>query len=161
MTSSEHSTATPHTACVLVVDDNDHVRRLLSLALETAGFEVLEAGTQHEAHQRLETTRPAALVLDLLHADKDGLDLLGQVRARSDLDRVPIVFLAGYGDDDDALRWQVMRAGADWFGQRPVGMVELQDRVKKLVTNGRPRLKPIGGTHRCRTTRIHRLKPTG
>jgi two-component system OmpR family response regulator len=159
MTSSEHSTVTPGTTGrVLVVDDNDLVRRLLSLALEGAGFEVVEAGTQHEAQQRLVDTRPDALILDLQRAEEDGLDLLGQVRACPDLASVPVVFLAGYADDD--LRWQAMRAGADWFGQRPIGMLELQRRVKTLVHKGRPHLRAIAGSPRPRQPR-HRQKPTG
>jgi len=158
MTSSEHFTTTPTTACVLVVDDNDPVRRLLSLALESAGFEVVVAGTQHEAQQRLAHTRPDALVLDFQRAEADGLDLLSQVRACPDFASVPVVFLAGHDDDD--LRWQAMRAGADWFGQRPVGMLELQRRVKALVHKGRPRLRAIAGSPRPRVNR-HQLKRTG
>jgi DNA-binding response OmpR family regulator len=144
---------------VLVIDDNDPVRRMLSLALETAGFEVAEAGTQREAHRRLAATRPDALVLDLQRSEADGLNLLSQLRACPDLDNVPVIFLAGCGDDD--LRWQAMRAGADWFGLRPLGMVELQKRVGKLVRSGRPRLRAIAGTPHRRRIPIHRLKRTG
>src|SRR5262245_58295129 len=107
MTSFEHSTQVPR---VLVVDDNDAVRHLLSLALETAGFAVLEAGSHTEAAHHLVRTRPDALVLDLQRPDDDGLELLSQVRAQPDLASLPVVFLVGRGDDD--LRWQARRAGA-------------------------------------------------
>jgi DNA-binding response OmpR family regulator len=165
MTSLEHSSASSESdppaatsPCVLVVDDNEPVRRLLALALETAGFGVVEATTQDEAQRRLEVTQPDALVLDLQRSEQDGLDLLAHVRACASLERVPVVFLANCGDDE--LRWQAMRTGADWFALRPLGMVELTKRLKKLVNQGRPHLKAIAGNRRKPISR-HPLKRVG
>jgi DNA-binding response OmpR family regulator len=59
------------------------------------------------------------------------------MRARQNLCDVPILFLAV--DDDDEFRWQVQRAGADWFGLRPLGMLELQRQVSRLIRHGRPK----------------------
>jgi DNA-binding response OmpR family regulator len=98
-------------------------------------------------------------VLDLQRSEADGLDLLQQLRACPDLDNVPVIFLAGCGDDD--LRWQAMRAGADWFALRPLGMIDLQKRIQKLVRTGRPRLRAIAGIHRDRRVAVNRLKRTG
>ena len=100
MTTSGHSSPTEYTGCVLVVDDNDQVRQMLSLALERAGLTVLEASTQLEAQLRLAHTRPDALVLDLQRSETDGFNLLTLVRARQSLDNLPIVFLAGSEEDD-------------------------------------------------------------
>jgi DNA-binding response OmpR family regulator len=69
---------------------------------------------------------------------------------------MPIVFLAGCAGDE--LRWRALQAGADWFGLRPLGMLELQRRVADLIGKGRPRLKPIAGSSR---QRLSRLKRTG
>jgi DNA-binding response OmpR family regulator len=157
---SEHSPATSEYAgCVLVVDDNDQFRQMLSLALETAGFDVIEAGTQLEAQDRLTHSRPDALVLDLQRSAADGLDALSRMRARHDLRAVPILFLAGC--ENDELRWQALRAGADWFGLRPLGMIELQKRVGALIRNGRPLLKAIAGRNRRRPSQHRRLRPAG
>jgi DNA-binding response OmpR family regulator len=142
MTDSEHSRDTQHeySGCVLVVDDDDQVRQMLSLALETAGFDVIEAGTPLELQRRLAYTRPDALVLNLQRSQIDGLNLLRRMRARTDLHDVPIVFLAGCDDED--FQWQALRAGADWFTLRPLGMLELQTKVAQLVRQGRPVVKP-------------------
>jgi two-component system phosphate regulon response regulator PhoB len=159
MNHSEHSPqAQSHTTgCVLVVDDNDPVRQMLSLALETAGFDVVEARTQLELQRQLACTRPDALVLDLQRSEADGLDLLTRMRARHHLEDVPIVFLAG--SEDDEFRWQALHAGADWFALRPLGMLELQARVGELIRTGRPRAQ----TERMPRppTPIRRLKRTG
>jgi two-component system OmpR family response regulator len=142
---------------VLLVDDNDHVRHMLSLALEYVGFDVLTAGTHQQARDRLARTQPDALVLNLQRSEADGLDLLRHVRARHDLCAVPIVFLAGCDTGD--FRWRTIRAGADWFGLRPLGMLELQKRIGKLIRLGRPRLKLIAACKCPLPSR--RLEPTG
>jgi two-component system, chemotaxis family, chemotaxis protein CheY len=100
MTTSEHSSPTTFTGCVLVVDDNDQVRQMLSITLGTAGFTVLEASTQLEAQLRLAHTRPDAMVVDLQRPETDGLNLLALVRARRSLGDLPIVFLAGSEEGD-------------------------------------------------------------
>jgi DNA-binding response OmpR family regulator len=131
----QHSSQTERT-CVLVVDDDDALRRMLCVALESAGFNVIEASTQLELQRLLVHLRPNALVLDLQRSEADGLRLLVRMRARQSLCDMPIVFLAGSQDDD--FRWRATHAGADWFGLRPTGMVELQTRLRELICNGRP-----------------------
>jgi DNA-binding response OmpR family regulator len=162
MTSSEHSSPTEYTGCVLVVDDNDQVRQMLFMALETAGFTVLEASTPLEAQLRLAHTRPDALVLDLQCSETDGLNLLTLVRARQSLANMPVVFLSGTDDKD--FRSQALYAGADWFGLRPVGMLELQQHVAKLICYGRPAAqnkRPARHSRSTPTPSPIRLKPTG
>ena len=159
----EHSNNSPEHAPsgrVLVVDDNAKVRRLLCLALEAAGLAVDAACSEAEVWQHLTrtVTPPDVLLLNLDRAEYAGLDLLSRVRADTRLATVPIVFLARYGDDD--LRWQAVRAGADWFGVRPLSMLDLQRRVLKLLRTGRPRLRAIAGTSRPHAAAWH-LKRVG
>src|SRR5215216_1664087 len=126
----ERSSHSEYIGCVVVVDDNDPVRKLLSLALETAGFDVVEAGTHLELQRHLARVRPDALVLNMQRSKADGLDLLARMRASQKLCNTPILFLAG--SDDDDFEYDAMRAGADWFGLRPLGMLELQNEVARL-----------------------------
>jgi DNA-binding response OmpR family regulator len=142
---------TDHSSRVLVVDDNHPVRHLLRLELEAAGFEVHEAATQLELQRRLTRFQPDAVLLDLQRSAADGLDLLIRLRARQTLHAVPIVFLTGSEDED--FRRQTLRAGADWFGLRPLSMQKLRTQLADLIRNGRP---PSHGD-----APIIRLKPTG
>lgn len=135
MTSLEHS---PHhseapSARVVIMDDNAQVRQMLALALETAGFAVCEASTEIELQRILAQTRPDALLIDLQRSEAEGLQLLVRMRARPSLRGVPILFLAA--SDADDFGCQALRAGADWFGLRPLGMLELQSRVAELVAS--------------------------
>ena len=116
--------------------------------------------------QAAETRSPTPLVRalagtagSLVGSAADGLDVLSSIRARHDLRAVPIVFLAGC--ENDEFRWQALRAGADWFGLRPLGMIELQKRVAALIRNGRPLLKAIAGRNRRRPSPRRRLRPAG
>ncbi|MCA1644057.1 MAG: response regulator [Chloroflexi bacterium] len=142
---------------MLVVDDNKRMRQMLARVLEAAGFDVVEAGTQRQARARLAHTRPDALVLNLQRSETDGLEVLHWIRARQGLHTTPIIFLAGC--DSNEFRWQALRAGADWFGLRPLGMRELHKRVGDLIRHGRPRLKIIAAC--AHPLCVRRLKPTG
>ena len=148
--SPEHSPEL--SGCVVVVDDNFELRQMLSLALETAGFDVTEAGTQLELQRHLANGKPDALIIDMQRSEAEGLAVLSRLRARPSLRKVPILFLAG--SDAEDFRRQAMDAGADWFGLRPLGMIELQMCVAKLIQEGRP-------ARREPTSRPVQLKRTG
>ena len=154
---SEHSHQSEYTRGVLLVDDDERVRQMLSLALTTAGFDVFAAGTKQQADLRLAQTRPDALVLNLQRSEADGLDLLECMRARPELSQVPILFLAG--SDSDGFQWQAIRAGADWFGLRPLPIIQLKTRIRQLIREGRPKLKLIAAC--ARPSGVRRLELTG
>ena len=137
MTSLEHSLhhSEANSAHVVVLDDNMQFRQMLALALETAGFDVCEVSTEIELQRTLAHTRPDALLIDMQRSEADGLQLVARMRARSSLRGVPILFLSGTDADD--LRRHALCAGADWFGLRPLGMLELQSRVGELIANQR------------------------
>jgi DNA-binding response OmpR family regulator len=135
MTFLEHS---PHhseaySGNVVVLDDNIQFRQMLALALETAGFDVCEVSTEIELQRILADTRPDALLIDLQRSEADGLQLVARMRARASLRGVPILFLSGTDADD--FRKHALCAGADWFGLRPLGMLELIGRVGELIAN--------------------------
>jgi DNA-binding response OmpR family regulator len=158
MNSSEHSHTVEYSGRVVVVDDNDGLRQMLSLALETAGFKVIEARTLLDLQRHLAHTRPDALVIDLQRAEADGLHLLQRMRARQSLREVPILFLSG--SDAEDFRLQAMTAGADWFGLRPLGMIELQNRVAELIRSGR-RAAAVTHPPQKQARQVVQLKRTG
>jgi DNA-binding response OmpR family regulator len=135
MAQTEHSPQS--TRCVALIDDNDGLRRMLALALDTAGFDVFAASTQLELQRWLARARPDALIINLQRAEADGLNVLRRMRSRASLEDVPILFLSN--SDADDFRYEVIAAGADWFGLRPFGMIELQNRVSRLIRSGRPK----------------------
>ena len=69
---------------VLVIDDDDMVRRGMRLALEPAGWKVTEAENGQIALDRLAATRPDAIILDLMMPEMDGFEFLEELRRRAD-----------------------------------------------------------------------------
>jgi DNA-binding response OmpR family regulator len=134
MTSSEHSSRdSEHRPCIVVIDDNARLCQLLALRFEKAGFAVRAAATEIALQRILAGTRPDALLIDLQRSEREGLRLLARMRARVALRGVPILFLAG--SDHGDFRRQALEAGADWFGLRPQGLIDLQARVAELIAH--------------------------
>lgn len=127
---------------VVVLDDHEQVRQMLCVALQVVGFEAQEAATPNEAYRFLATSQPPqALVISLQQADTRGLEVLRYVRAHEQLVEMPIVFLAAQTTVE--LRWQALKAGADWFAHKPLSLRELQQHVAELIRKGRPRYRAL------------------
>jgi CheY-like chemotaxis protein len=80
---------------VLVIDDDDTVRRDMRLALGPAGWKVTEAENGQIALDRLAATRPDAIILDLMMPEMDGFEFLEQLRRRADWRDTPVVVVTG------------------------------------------------------------------
>ena len=78
---------------VLLVDDDDLVRRSVRLALEPIGWQVAEAENGEVALEALAAARPDAIILDLMMPKMDGFEFLGQLRASADRRDIPVVVL--------------------------------------------------------------------
>jgi two-component system phosphate regulon response regulator PhoB len=135
MNSSEHSQDNETPGCVVVIDDHADVRQLLACALEMAGFEVIKAGTELELQRILTATRPDALLIDMQRTPDKGLRLLTRMRRRQTLRDMPILFVAS--SEAERIRGEALRNGADWFAERPLSMIELQNRTVELVQRRR------------------------
>src|SRR5919197_3862251 len=87
------------TSCVLVIDDDAGVRRLLHTVLTVKHLEVVEAESAADAQRRLADFRPDAVIIDLTLAETRGMELLRRLRRRADLDVVPVILITGSPSD--------------------------------------------------------------
>lgn len=116
------------TAKILVVDDDDDIREILSLVLESSGFDVASARDGCEALTWLSgTPEPSVVLLDLMMPRMDGEQLLTQLRAEGST--VPVVILSG----DPAGAAKAGRLRAEGFLQKPVDLDQLLDVVEALA----------------------------
>jgi len=124
---------------VLVVEDEDDVRRLLRVLLERAGHSVIEAVNGLEALERLEQAPPTLVVLDVTMPELDGWQTLERIR---DLSDVPVLMLTARTGELDKVRG--LRGGADDYVTKPFGRQELLARVEALLrrTSGPPQVRP-------------------
>ncbi|HEY5896667.1 MAG TPA: response regulator [Burkholderiales bacterium] len=116
----------------LVVEDDEHIQRLLKFILEAEGFAVELAGDVRSARERLERSPPPALVtLDVMLPDGDGYELLALLRAKSGWEGVPVLMISARSQDTDVARGR--QAGADDYLVKPFKPDELRSRVRRLA----------------------------
>jgi CheY-like chemotaxis protein len=110
---------------VLVVDNDEPIRNLLSEVLEVHGAKVTAVETAQEALDSLEALRPDVLVSDLEMPDKDGLWLIGQVRALTPErgGNTPAACLTGFTEPE--IRATLLQAGFQYHIAKPVKLEAL------------------------------------
>ena len=126
--------------CILIVDDEPEIRRLLVDYLARTGFEAVAARDGREMWQMLERHAVDLLVLDLMLPDSDGLTLCRDLRAKSNL---PVIMLTARGEETD--RIVGIEMGADDYLVKPFNPRELLARIKSILRRTRalpPNLKP-------------------
>ncbi len=115
----------PHSPLILVIDDEDSIRRFLRATLESSGYRVKESATARDGLLQARTQRPDLILLDLGLPDGDGLDITRQIRTDSG---VPIVVLSARGQEQDKVA--ALDAGADDYLTKPFGVPELMARLR-------------------------------
>ena len=121
---------------LLVVDDDDRIRKLLRTYLSRQGFRVSVAGSAEEARHLMETLAYDLLILDIMMPGESGLELTRGIRERED---VPIILLTARGESSD--RIEGLKSGADDYLVKPFEPEELVLRIeaifKRAGTQGR------------------------
>lgn len=117
---------------ILLVEDDDSIRLVAQLTLEElGGYEVLAVDSGREALVRLNHQTPDLIVLDVSMPDMDGPQTLTAIRQRTDLQRVPIVFLTAHTQPQEVVRFRALGA-ADVIA-KPFDPKELCARVKAAL----------------------------
>jgi two-component system KDP operon response regulator KdpE len=111
-----------------VVDDEPPIRRLLRTSLGAQGWRVAEAATAAEAMAQLAREQPDVIILDLGLPDRDGLDVVRELRQTS---AVPIVVLTSR--DAERAKVEALDLGADDYVTKPFGMDELMARLRAAL----------------------------
>jgi two-component system OmpR family response regulator len=113
---------------ILVVDDDAHIRQVITFALEKAGFQAIEAADGIEALDRFAREAPDLVVLDIVMPELDGTDVCRRLRSQS---RVPIVFLSS--KDEEVDRIVGLELGGDDYVTKPFSPRELVARVRAVL----------------------------
>jgi DNA-binding response OmpR family regulator len=116
---------------ILVVDDQDELRLLISMSLHAQG-RILEASNADQALALFAAERPDVVVLDIwLGPGPSGLDVCAQLRQDPANDGVKIVLLSACGQESDIAAG--IEAGADLYVVKPFSPLELIDAVAGLM----------------------------
>jgi two-component system KDP operon response regulator KdpE len=118
----------PPATRILIVEDEAHVRRLLRAAIQRAGHEVAEAATAREGLSLLDICKPDAVLLDLGLPDRDGLEMIPLVKARSDA-----TLMVVSAREDVAETVAALDLGADDYLTKPFDTEELLARIRTAL----------------------------
>src|SRR5690554_5915353 len=114
---------------VLVVEDEDPIRRFITLNLEGAGYKVGEAVSGEEALTLVDSFVPDVIVLDLMLPGMDGLEVCQKVRVNAP--ETFIIILTAKSQDSDKIMG--LELGADDYMVKPFNPLELIARIKAML----------------------------
>lgn len=113
---------------VLIIEDDQRIRELVTRVLSESGYDVSGAGTALDGLQQIVGGSPDVVVLDMGLPDLDGAELLKMIRAITD---VPVVVATARSDDRDVIR--TLDAGADDYLVKPFSVEQLEARLRAVL----------------------------
>ena len=113
---------------VLVIEDNDHIRKLVEQILRSEGYETVSACGGREGLKCFRQGHPDIVLCDVMMPEVDGFDVLKEIRKEPRGLYLPFVFLTGKGSRDDVRSG--MNLGADDYLMKPVTAGELIETVE-------------------------------
>ena len=121
----------PIAPTIMIVDDDDDIRYMMSQALRMQGYIVTEATSAAEAEQKALRDVPDLILLDLNMPGTDGMNALWNIRRHQEIAAVPIVIVSAHDAFD--LRAEAAAAGCKGYLSKPLEVDELRDVVKSII----------------------------
>jgi CheY-like chemotaxis protein len=119
---------------ILLVEDNEMNRDMLSRRLTKRGFSVLAATTGKEALEMVRTHNPDLVLMDAGLPDISGWDVTRQLRSAPESASLPIIALTAHALAGD--REQALAAGCDDYESKPVDLPALLVKIERLLAKG-------------------------
>ncbi len=124
--------------CMLVVDDNHHMRKLVKNILHSLGVkEVVEAADGSDALKELKARPIDLLITDWIMEPLDGVELVRMIRTGSDSENpfIPIIMLTGHTEQNRVI--EARDVGINEFLAKPISAKSVYSRVKSVIEDGR------------------------
>ncbi len=122
---------------ILIVEDNRTVAAATKAYIEASGRTLLIAESAGEAERILDTHTVDVVILDLILPDRDGRDVLVQMREQAATATVPVIVLSSTAGS--VARAECLAVGADEFIEKPADPKELRSAVARQIRNARVR----------------------
>jgi two-component system cell cycle response regulator DivK len=123
---------------VLLVEDNEMNRDMLSRRLERRGFEVIIACDGREGILAAQQYSPDLILMDLSLPNIDGWEATRMLKSTADTAKIPVIVLTAHAAE--AVRIRALEIGADDFATKPVEFDQLLNKMRNLLTVGVPLL---------------------
>ncbi len=128
---------------ILIVEDDENIRELISFNLQTTNYSVIETETGEAGIQKAIKSSPDLILLDLMLPEMDGLDVCRQLKSDAATKNIPIIMVTAKGEESDIVTG--LELGADDYLTKPFRPKELIARIRNILR---------------RISRISKEKPT-
>ncbi|HEX4870449.1 MAG TPA: phosphate regulon transcriptional regulator PhoB [Moraxellaceae bacterium] len=116
---------------ILIVDDEAAIREMITIALELAGYDCLQAEDALAAHHVIVDQRPSLVLLDWMLPGMSGIELARRLKRDDNTREIPVIMLTARGEEDNKI--QGLDAGADDYITKPFSTRELISRIKAVL----------------------------
>lgn len=119
---------------VLIVEDEQKIRKALATALQRAGYDVIEAPDGLEGLDQVLKHRPNLVLLDLVMPKMDGFTMLTKLREHDSAEDLPVIILTNSVSEQSALG-ELADTTQGYFIKANISLKEITEAVKKLIDN--------------------------
>lgn len=119
---------------IMVIEDEENVRLVVSLSLEKEGYEVESVATGEEALEKVVDFAPELIILDIMMPGMDGWEVLGLLKSSELTEKIPVCVLTAKGEVRDMM-YATQKGAADYI-TKPFTRKELVNRVSILLGTG-------------------------
>jgi CheY-like chemotaxis protein len=123
-------------AKILLVEDNEMTRDMLSRRLLRSGFEVIMAEDGARGVAVAISDKPDLILMDMSLPVIDGWEATRRIKATPELSKIPIIALTAHAMSTD--RDKALEAGCDDYDTKPIELQRLLGKIKTLLATGRP-----------------------
>lgn len=116
---------------IFCVEDDEGIRELITYAVKSAGFDAEGFENAGDFEKRLGECMPAMTLLDIMLPDKDGVEILKDIRANEATKNMPVIIITAKGTESDKVKG--FECGADDYVTKPFSVMELISRIKAVL----------------------------
>ena len=118
-------------ALIYVVEDDENIREIETIALKNSNYLVKSFGRASEFYRALDDILPDLVLLDVMLPDENGCDIVKRLRSQSATRRLPVIMVTAKTSEMDMVKG--LDDGADDYIKKPFSVMELLSRVKALL----------------------------
>lgn len=116
---------------ILVVEDEKPIREMVYFALESDGYEIIEAADGRQATERLAQRNPDLILMDWMLPDVSGLELVRRIKRDEVTKEIPIIMLTAKTEERNKI--EGLDSGADDYITKPFSVKELSARIRAVL----------------------------
>jgi DNA-binding response OmpR family regulator len=118
---------------IVLAEDDKFISRAYFDGLSRSGFEVTQAFDGNEALIKIKEIKPDIILLDVIMPEKNGFEVLEELKQDDYLKRIPVIILSNLGQESDIQKGRKLGA-SDYMIKANYSMTEVIEKIKKLIS---------------------------